>query len=502
MKRIKIRNVHLIFILVYFYPLVNIFSQTGSYFNQRDDQYRLLGLKRAKEAYDIAAVDFERVKKMYEKKMISEQDLDKNRLRFADAEVNYQQSLLAVLFEKQFVSVLKAVKYQAKDGNKYVKLTVANTSGGTSEFKKLLNIEDELFQSIKPDVIHDVYISLLNSENAIISQPYELKIEELRYGSPAVLEFALLQDLDAVTVDIIYGNGSQRSPKIYLSKDSSEDKVIVQSEQFSQEVELGGEASFDLTLELFSGLNENYRLTAVNLPKQINRYFIDPVSGARLSQFKFTELANTRNAELKIFLPERPVDDVKIDSPISFYVLIIPIDKFSKLEKKLDKHLNPEEFKKLNIGYVQLELIPRGMGKLFVRARQLYHAIKSDEIVELSMDFINEGSRRLDNVEIETDIPLNWTKDVSPQIIPSLEIHEEKKVNFRFIPPVNVTMGRYEFRVKSSSLSDDRPVYGEEKNVIVEILPETNVLGTLIVVFLIIAIVGGIVVFGIRLSRR
>ena len=30
----------------------NLYAQTGSFFNQRDDEYRLLGLKRAKEAYE------------------------------------------------------------------------------------------------------------------------------------------------------------------------------------------------------------------------------------------------------------------------------------------------------------------------------------------------------------------------------------------------------------------------------------------------------------------
>jgi len=39
-----------------------------------------------------------------------------------------------------------------------------------------------------------------------------------------------------VTVNMIYGKGTQRSLKVYLEKDASENKVIVQSQQFSQEV--------------------------------------------------------------------------------------------------------------------------------------------------------------------------------------------------------------------------------------------------------------------------
>ena len=45
--------------------------------------------------------------------------------------------------------------------------------------------------------------------------------------------------------------------------------VAVQSEQFSQEVELGQTASFDLTLELFSGTDNTFSLEVVNLPQDL-----------------------------------------------------------------------------------------------------------------------------------------------------------------------------------------------------------------------------------------
>jgi len=64
--------------------------------------------------------------------------------------------------------------------------------------------------------------------------------------------------------------------KIFLQKDESVNKVLVQSEQFSQEAELGTSATFDLTLELFSGASTTYSLEVVNLPQQINRFFKDP----------------------------------------------------------------------------------------------------------------------------------------------------------------------------------------------------------------------------------
>jgi uncharacterized membrane protein len=471
-------------------------------YNQRDDQYRLLGLKRAKEAYEVAREEYERQKALFDKGLISQVELGHARNRFADAEVNYQQSMLAVLFEKQYVSVNRAVKFQTENGRKHVRVRMENTSGGGAEFHKLVNLDDELFRALQPDVVHDVYVSLLNDQQTIISNPYERKIEELKYGHPVDLEFELLQDLDAVTVSITYGNGAQRTPKIFLQKDHSVNKVIMQSEQFSQEVELGGTATFGLTLELFSGVNNTFKLEVANLPAQITRYFIDPTSQARLSQFKFTESANTRRAALQVFLPDRPSEEVVMDKPIPFYVLVIPQDQVHKLEAANAKPWTQEEIAQLNAGYVRLELVPRGKGKLLVRAPQLFHTTKPDGAVQFTVDVINEGTRRLDNVLVQVDPPLSWEKNIDPAVIPTLNIAEEKRVAIEAKPPHGISAGRYEIRVRTTALSDNQPVTAEDKNFTVEIQPEANLLGMSLIALFVIGLVAGIVVFGIKLSRR
>jgi hypothetical protein len=471
-------------------------------YNQRDDKYRVLGLKRAKEAYETTRRDYERQLEMYNRKLISQAELDRTRNVFADAEVNYQQSLLAVLFEQQFVSVARAVKYQARDGAKHVRLTVANTSGESAEFQKLLNIDDKLFRSLQPDVVNNVYISISNAEGAIISQPYEVKIAQLRFGEPVTLDIALLQDLDAVTVNMIYGNGTTRSMKIFLQKDASVNRVAVQSQQFSQEVELGTSATFDLTLELFSVVSNTFSLEVLNLPPQIDRFFKDPGSAARLSQFKFTETTNTRKAALQISLPDRPTDAVPMDRSIPFYVIVIPRDKATTLVDLGTRQWSQEEVERLNVGFVKLELTTRGQGKLMVRAPQLFHTIKPDGRVRMSVELVNEGSRRLDNIEVKIDPPLNWTKEADPTVVPALGIGEERQVQLTFTPPPDIAVGRYEIRLRISGLSDNHPVNAEDKTVTVEVAAGTNILGTALVILLILGLVAGIVVFGIRLSRK
>jgi uncharacterized membrane protein len=477
-------------------------AQTYNPFNQRDDQYRLLGLKRAKEAFETARAEFDRQQQLFGRNLITQVELDRARNTYTDAEVNYQQSLLAVLFEEQYISVSGAVKYQADDGAKHVRLTLVNTAGGSAEFQKLVNMEDELFRSLQPDVIPNVYVSLLNEQNSIISQPYEAKIAELKYGLPQTVDFKLLQDLDAVTVFMIYGNGNQRQMKIFLQKDNSVDRVVVQSEQFSQEVELGNSSTFDLTLELFSGSSNMFGLEVVNLPRQIGRSFKDPNSTIRLSQVKFTESTHSKTAALEVSLPDRPTSEVAMDKPIPFYVLVIPREQADKIGDLYTRNWTEDDLKALDVGYVRLELVPRGKGKLRVQSSQLFYSILPGDSATMTLDVLNEGTHRLDNIQVKLDMPNNWTHRIEPALISALEISGESRVRLVFTPPEDVSPGKYEVRVRSSALSNNQPITGEDKTVTVEVQTQTSVLATVAIVLVVIGLVVGIVIFGIRLSRR
>ena len=120
----------------------------------------------------------------------------------------------------------------------------------------------------------------------------------------------------------------------------------------------------------------------------------------------------------------------------------------------------------------------------------------------MSVDVVNEGTRRLDNVEIKIDPPLNWTKSVVPAVVPTLAIGEERRIDLTFTPARDVAVGRYEIRLRTSALSDDHPVNAEDKTATVEIAAGTNVLGTALLVLLIVGLVAGIVAFGVKLTRR
>ncbi len=124
------------------------------------------------------------------------------------------------------------------------------------------------------------------------------------------------------------------------------------------------------------------------------------------------------------------------------------------------------------------------------------------ERMEMIVDLVNEGTRRLDNLKIDVDLPLNWTKTIEPAMVSSLDINEERRIMIAAKPPEDIATGRYDLRLRTSALSDNQPVNAEDKTVTVEVQAEANVVGTVLLVLLILGLVGGIVVFGIRLSRR
>ncbi|TNE69985.1 hypothetical protein EP331_13400 [bacterium] len=494
------RYKYLLLLLLIF---ANHFVQAQSMFpNQRDDSYPLLGLKRAYTAYERAKNEYDRNKQLLEKGLISESQFEQLKSNFFDAEVNYQQSLLVLLFEKQFVSVRKAVKVRDDSGKKRVQITLENTSGLSAEYQHLIPAGDSLFQAMGPETIYNVYVSLSNDQNAIISQPYEKKIPVLEFGKPQTIDFEILQDVDELTVNIIYGNGSTRNPKVFLQKDASMNRVLFQAQQFSQEGELNGSTTFGMDLELFSGENNTYKLEVVNLPLSLNRYFVERGSSTRLSSIRFNESARTRQTDLRVFLPDRVDESIQMDKAIPFFAVAIPVDRLDEFRNLQTKTWTAEELEAKNIGYTRLELIPRGVGRLIVKAPQLFVNGKASEPTQIEFQVKNDGTRTLQNVEFELDVPFGWEFSFSPKRLASLDVREEKSVVLTLTPKNDAGVGRYEARLKTSSVSDNTPIRAEDKIFTFEIPAEASATSTGFLLLLLFVLIGGLVYGGIKLSKK
>ena len=182
--------------------------------------------------------------------------------------------------------------------------------------------------------------------------------------------------------------------------------------------------------------------------------------------------------------------------------MVIPRDRAESLGQIRGRTWSAKEIEALEVGFVRLELVPRGKGELVVRVPQLYFSVLKEESVAITLNMKNEGTRSLNNVQVEVDAPLHWAKEVEPQLLSTLDVGVEKQITVRVTPPPDIAPGKYEVRVKSSALSDTQPVSGEDKTISVEIKEEANVTGIAVIVSAIVILVLGIVIFGIRLSRR
>jgi len=463
---------------------------------------KLLTLKKAQLQHEKTKGDFERSLKLKEQGLTSEEDFARVQTAHLQAQVDYQQALINFMGSEARISVASAVKFQDAAGKKFVRVTLRYSSKELKELAKLKISAEDLFPLDFMKEIKDVSVSL-KSEGKIVSDPYEKTMASLPLETQQDVTFQLLKDVENLDVNVFY-SGKDEATSVYLQKGVSANIVTMNSAQFSQEADLESQATYDLSLEKFSGEANVFKLEVVNLPHQINYEFSDPQTQARLSQIKFTEGVTSMKLSLKLYLPKNADAQVVIDKPIEFLALTLDVDQATKLQDLMTKkpRIDTKDIDTMKAGSVRLELVPRGVGKIEVQAVNLYHEIKVGENVTMEVRVKNAGTRKLNNIRVYSDLPLNWRSEIQPELIASLEQNKEVVVTINFLPPADVAVGDYEPKIKTECSADNRNVESEDKIVRIHVASKTNVLGISLLVLLLVGLLVGIVVFGIKLTRR
>ncbi|OGF97233.1 MAG: hypothetical protein A2Z06_00395 [Candidatus Glassbacteria bacterium RBG_16_58_8] len=465
-------------------------------------RFKILEVKKVYYELEEKKARYERARGLLEQDLISQEEFNKIESDYRAADVDYTRALLDLLYDQPHVLVEEAVKYQSPKGEKRVKLRIKNASGEAFQLDLLpIPEQDPLFKDLQWRNLSNVFVSLKLGET-IISQPYEVRIPVLRYNTSQVLDFGLLRDVDEIVVSINFADRTIEK-RVYLQKDASANIVSVVSTQFSQEANLGKSAAFDLSLERFTAEDNVFKLWVANLPSQIDHEFIDPKTDAKLTQIKFTEGVTTQDLLLKLYLSDHADKDVQIDRPIKFFVLVGSEGENAALAESTDGvHLEPQAIQDMKVGWVQLELIPRGVGEIEVKAQNLYHEIDPSDLVTMDIVIRNIGTRRLDNISITTDLPYNWRSSVSPDLIRLLHPGKEEVVKVSFYPPEGLEVGDYEAKIKTNAMANNRPVETEDKRVRIHVRAPTHLFGNIALGLSIVGVLLAIVIFGIRLSRR
>ncbi|GAF90717.1 unnamed protein product, partial [marine sediment metagenome] len=215
-----------------------------------------------------------------------------------------------------------------------------------------------------------------------------------------------------------------------------------------------------------------------------------------------TKGITNKNLTLTLYMPERDDDEIVIDKPLNFYIVAVSRDKRESLGNLAGRNLSPEEILNQSDGMEKLELIPRGVGKMEVVLSTLYFPVKAGESLPIKAMIKNTGTRRLDNISVRTEAPLYWDVLVQPDLIRTLDVGKEQAVELTVQTAEDAGVGEMTVKIKADAMADNRKVESDDKEITIRIEAGTNIFGTLILIFLFLVITIGMVVFGIKLSRR
>jgi len=488
-------------------------SAQGS--STQDEFHYTLEVRARQVEQKEARSQLTRVQELHEAGLVAESELERAENAVEKASINYQDAVLKLLNVQPRITVREALKFQ-RGREKWVKLTLVNLTPQLTrdQVEILTGIEgaDPLPEALTQRTVRDIFVSLKDpgtgssvagdsSRGTTIALPYEGQIQQLEYGEVKSLEFELLRDLTSVVVEISF-KGIQRELDIHLQQAEADVPVAISSNQISQEADLGSQVSYELIFERLDTDVNSFQLEVLNLPREVAWSFLDPGSEARLSQVSYPIGVTQRKLTLRLFLPERTTESVVTDQAIGLYAIAFGPDQNPEDIPEEGRFYTASEIEALRAGSVRLEVIPRGVGKLEVQAPSLFAEVTQGEAAETTLLVKNAGSRRLDNTRVVVEAPIGWAAEVQPPVIPSLEVAREQPVDLVLAPPNDVPVGEYEVRVRTESFAFNRRVPSEDKIFRVSVVSGRGALTTGLLLVFVLALVAGIVILGVKLTRR
>jgi len=416
------------------------------------------------------------------------------------------------------VLIERATKRRAPDGRASVRVTLRNASaamarplaplapltdgdaasedaGGGAERA----LDGELRRAVGGE-LRNVFVSLKTDPGAngtTISSPYERRIARLGRDEEATVTFTLFRDVAELVVAVSVGDRVEER-RVFLDRDGGTSRFAVQSTQLSQEVDLGAQALFDLRVVRL-GAEGAARLAIGGLPAGVSAEFRDPESKARLTQIRFPEGEDERKLQLALTLPLRATSSVRPDVPVHFSVLAsdaTALDSLRPIGRTAPSSAAAA-------GRVDLELVPRGLPRIELRAQNLYHEVVPGDSVVTEVVVRNSGSRPLDGLRLRADPPAGWRAVFTPATLGALPVDAERPVRLVVRPPADAGVGDYETRVRvESAAAADRRLETEDKLLRLHVADRGTPLGSMTIVAILAAMVGGAGVVGRRWMRR
>ena len=496
----------ILFVIIAFTLLVPV--RHTDLFAQSADDSRLIDVRRQQISLNEARAALAKAMEEHELGFITRTAVDSARYALERAQLSYQSSVLSLLSMQPRLSVQEAIKRQDAEGRRFVRITLQNLTPvfDDSRFELLNNFEgaDPIPPELRTRDVADIFVSLLSAggdggaARAAIAIPYETHIERLKYGELHTMEFQLLRDVDSLIVATEH-RGQKQDQTVHLQQAQTDNALMMNSMQASQEADLGADVTFELRLERSSVDVRHFQLRAVNLPRQIDHNFIDS-GGRRLSQVNFQAGVTLQNMNLRLFIPDRTSGEIRIDEPLEFWALAL--DEETARQFAEDRIYTEEEIVRSRAGRVRLVLLPRGVGRIEVAMPGLFSEILTGETVEAKMTIRNSGTRRLDNTRIRADAPLYWRVEIEPDMVETLDVGRDTEVRVLIIPPPDAIVGDYEVRIRTESYSRNRALPSDDKLYRVSIKSRPNVMATAGLLIGLLVMLAGVAIFLVKLTRR
>lgn len=431
---------------------------------------------------------------MREVGLISEEDFSRKEAAYRRAQVEFQAAFLEALGGLHRVLVTASQKWVDGRGRIHVRVVLRHV-GPDADLWRRLDLGDNPLPV--PLELRDVYVSLLQ-DGLVVSDPYQVRIPLLSPGQTVSVDFGLLKDAEAVEVLLLYAGREDRQKVLLMQVAAQGVRVTVTPP--SQEADLGGTAAWEVGLERFAGADPVCHLRVVGLPAEVAAEFLDPQTSARWTQVRFPEGVTTLRLTLRLHLPPEPTERIRPDRPVRWAVLCLPEAEAARLPTASD--LADLERTGLRSPWAVVEVIPRGIGRLAVEIPNFYHVVRPGQPAEVELTVQNAGTRRVDDVRLPVQVPLDWRFEVVPPSIPSLEPAAAARVRLRLWPPRDVPMGDYEARLRAEAVSVGRPVTTDEKVLRIHVTGRSGGWGLGLLIVALVGLCLGIVLWGIRLTRH
>lgn len=483
-------------------------------------QKRILELQRTRIDLTTELEELKRVERLFDQGLVSAADVERAQAKADKARLAYQEAMLELVVIPPRLSVERAVKREGPGGERFVTLTLVNLTSGPPPEELGLEEDSQITELVELSrrPIRDIFVSLRDTgadspgnpsplRGATVALPYERYIPELAHGQSRSLEFQLLRDVGSVLVHVDFAGQTQETD-IHLEIAADGQPVTLVSNPISQEIDLGATGSFALRLSRSSIDERSFGLQVVNLPPQVTATLADPESRARLSQIYFPAGVQERNLELRVTLPERTDEQVRVDQPLELWVVAYKPDAGEPFPRGTLPAGGDaggdiaETLRTGGVGHLRLEILPRGVGRLEILSTSLFSEIAGDEPLTVALRLRNDGTRTLHNVRPLGEAPLNWKLAWRPDVVAALEPQQEAEVEMALEAPEEAPVGDYEVKLEAESLAQDRVITAPTKIYRVRIQPGSSLMATVLLISLLLALTAGIVVFGIRVTRR